>query len=650
MTPTRRPRNSRRRTARDRYRPHTRRRRTAPSPWVTRLVNLVAALLLVGAVLALLPLGVLAFEVAHDGRIYPGVRVAGVDVGGCTPEEALARVETAYADYAARPLTLQYTQCPAQPPVGVDDDQEWRVTPAELGLQVDAGPAIAAAFAVGRSPDVVTGLRDQARAFFDGYAFEPTARFHAGTLVAALNRLAGDIDRPGGDAVLQVRGLQVVLGTGQPGRRLNLDRTAANLLAACQSRSHAAVPLVVDESEPSLTDEQLAPAITAAERILAGPVTLTFADRSVAWADGQIHATRHVVTRTWALDAAFLANALWFPLERDAAGHITATARLDEEPLRAFAESIAVQVDQPVRDARFDLNPVSMALTPIVTSQEGRTVDVTATVQAIQAAALVTGTRVVPLPVHVTPPAVDMSDPAALGIREFISTGRTQFAGSTAERIHNIEVMAKQLHGVVVPPGGVFSFIKHLGDATEADGYQESYVIYGDRTVMGIGGGVCQVSTTCYRAAWWAGVPILERTPHAFRIGWYEPPLGMDATVFAPSVDLKFQNDTPAYILIQTEVDRANSTLTFRFYGAKPDRVVEMEGPYTSNRVPAPAPVYEYDPTLPRGVTKQVGAAHDGIDVTAYRVIKQNGQVIERERFFTRFKPWAARYLVGTKG
>jgi len=592
-------------------------------------------LALVGAVLALLPLGILAFEVAHDGRIYPGVRVAGVDVGGRTPEEALALVQKAYADYAAQPLTLRY------------GDREWQMTPAEVGLRVDANPAIAAAFAVGRSPDVVASLQDQARALLAGYAFEPIVRFDAGTLTAALNRLAGDIDRPGEDATLRVRGLQIaIVGAGQPGQRLDLDRIAADLLTVCQARSHAIVPLAVDQSAPSLTDAQLALAVASAERILADPVVLVFEDRSLTGANGPTT----VVTRTWALDAAALANALRFSLEQDAAGHITATARLDEERLRPFAESIAAQVDQPARDARFDLDPVRMSLTPIVTSQEGRTVDVTATVQAIQAAVLTTDTRIVSLPVHVTPPAVDMRDPAALGIRELISTGQTQFAGSTPERIHNIEIAAKRLHGVVVPPSAVFSFVEPLGDATEADGYQESYVIYGDRTVMDIGGGVCQVSTTCYRAAWWAGLPILERTPHAFRIGWYEPPLGMDATVFAPSVDLKFQNDTPACILIQTEVDKANQTLTFWFYGTRPDRVVEMEGPYTSNTIPAPAPVYEYDPTLPRGVTKQVGAAHDGVDVTLYRVIKHNGQVVERERFFTRFKPWAARYLVGTKG
>jgi len=602
-----------------------------------RLVSLTAILFLVGALAALVPLGVLAFEVAYDGRIYPGVRVGDTAVGGCTPAEAVALVEASYAAYAAQPLTLCY------------QEREWSVTPAELGLQVEAGPAVAAAFAVGRSPDLNTSLGEQLQALWQGYRVEPTVRFETGPLLATLNRLAQDIDQPGGDATLQVHGLQVTLaGTGQPGRRLDLERTTADLLAVCQTRSHVTLSLPVDERAPALTADQMGPALAAAERVVASPVLLTFAAQDVRWNNGQ--ARVEVITHTWALDVAALAEALWFPLERDAAGHITATARLREEPLREFAAGIAAQVDQPARDARFELNPATMTLTPIVTSQEGRRVDVTATVQAIQAAALTTGTRVVHLPVHLTPPTVDMRDPAALGIRELISTGQTQFAGSTAERAHNIVLTAQRLHGVVVPPGQVFSFLQPLGQATEAEGYREAYVIYGDRTVMDIGGGVCQVSTTCYRAAWWAGLPILERTPHAFRIGWYEPPLGMDATVFAPSVDLKFQNDTPAFLLIQTQVDLNQQTLTFYFYGTRPDRVVEMDGPYTSNVVPAPAPIYEYDPTLPRGTIKQVGAAHDGVDVTIYRVIKQDGQEIKRERFFTRFQPWAARYLVGTKG
>ncbi|MBU1878305.1 MAG: peptidoglycan binding domain-containing protein, partial [Chloroflexi bacterium] len=400
MNPTPVPRNVRtahtRRTARDRQRRPPRQ----SAPGCGCLVNLVAALLLVGAVVALLPLGVMAFEVAHDGRIYPGVSVGGVDVGGCKPEEARARVQKVYAGYAAEPLLLQY------------QDDSWPVTPAELGLRVDANPAIAAAFAVGRTPDLSASLQDQAQALTQGYAFDPHITLDAGVLTSALNEFAEQIDQPGGDAAIQMQGLQVTLKAGQSSRRLDLVRLADDLLAACQARSHGPITLVIDESAAALTPDQLAPAITSAGHILARPIVLTFpaplpSDSGPA----------AVFTHTWALDQAALAEALWFPLERDATGQVMASARLHEEPLRNWVQGIADEVNQPVRNARLDLNPVRMTLSPIVTSQEGRTVDITATVTAIQIAALTDGERVVPLVVDITPPAVDMRDPAALGIR-----------------------------------------------------------------------------------------------------------------------------------------------------------------------------------------------------------------------------------------
>jgi vancomycin resistance protein YoaR len=202
---------------------------------------------------------------------------------------------------------------------------------------------------------------------------------------------------------------------------------------------------------------------------------------------------------------------------------------------------------------------------------------------------------------------------------------------------------------VVVPPGEVFSFIEHLGEVVDALGYEDSYIIFGDRTELGPGGGVCQVSTTAFRAAFFAGFPILERWAHTYRVGWYEPPLGLDATVFVPTVDLKFRNDLSSHLLIQTEVDTKEGILTFRFYGRKPDRSVEMEGPIEENPTPAPPPVHEEDPTLPRGMKKRVERAREGVDVTVQRIIKEGGEVVKREKFVSHYKPWPARYLVGTR-
>jgi vancomycin resistance protein YoaR len=177
----------------------------------------------------------------------------------------------------------------------------------------------------------------------------------------------------------------------------------------------------------------------------------------------------------------------------------------------------------------------------------------------------------------------------------------------------------------------------------------EGIIIWGNTTRADVGGGLCQVASTAFRAAFWAGLPIVERTPHAFRVGYYEPPLGMDATIYSPSVDLKWLNDTEHYILIHTYVDSVNSTLTFRFYGTNPGRTVELDGPFESNPVSHGPDVFREDPTLPKGEKKQIEWAKDGLDVTLDRVIKKNGVEVRRDTIFSRYQPWQAVYLVGTK-
>ncbi|MHB1317942.1 MAG: VanW family protein, partial [Anaerolineae bacterium] len=169
----------------------------------------------------------------------------------------------------------------------------------------------------------------------------------------------------------------------------------------------------------------------------------------------------------------------------------------------------------------------------------------------------------------------------------------------------------------------------------------------GDETVLGPGGGVCQVGTTFFRAAFWGGYPIVERTPHAYRVSWYEPPVGLDAAVFTPYVDIKFDNDQSTPILIQTEVDRASGKLFFRFYGRAPGRKVTIEGPILGATTPAGEPIVEIDPALASGQRVQVETAHDGVEVTVYRLTEVNGIVVSRERFYSDYAPWPARYREG---
>lgn len=250
-------------------------------------------------------------------------------------------------------------------------------------------------------------------------------------------------------------------------------------------------------------------------------------------------------------------------------------------------------------------------------------------------------------------PEITIGDINEFGIVEKIGEGRSDFTGSSAEREFNVGHAAARFHGVLIPPGEVFSFNKHVGDISRRTGFKTAYVISQGRTVLGDGGGVCQDSTTMFRAALNTGLPIIERTAHAYRVSYYENDKkpGFDATIYSPTVDLKFLNDTEAYILIQSKIDHEANTLVFEFYGKKDGRTVELSDATVYDYRPAPEPLYEETPELPAGVVKQVDWAASGAkSVFTYKVTMPDGEVTQDREFYSNYRPWRAVYQVGTGG
>ncbi len=255
------------------------------------------------------------------------------------------------------------------------------------------------------------------------------------------------------------------------------------------------------------------------------------------------------------------------------------------------------------------------------------------------------------LPIKVIKPKVTTDEANTFGIKELIATGTSLFQHSIPNRIYNLTLAASKFNGVMVAPGETFSFGKALGDVSSFTGYKQAYIIQNGRTVLGDGGGICQVSTTFFRALLNAGLPILERHAHDYRVGYYEQDSlpGLDATVYVPSVDLRFKNDTKHHILIQTEIDPVVQRLNFFLYGTKDGRTVTISKPVITNRRPAPPPLYQDDPALPKGTTKQVDFAAEGASVTFTRQVAKDGQTVIDDKFVSNYRPWQAVYLTGTK-
>ena len=257
----------------------------------------------------------------------------------------------------------------------------------------------------------------------------------------------------------------------------------------------------------------------------------------------------------------------------------------------------------------------------------------------------------VEIPTITAEPAIKTDQVNTLGIKELIGKGESNFSGSIPNRVFNIKKAAANMNGGLVAPGEIFSFNKYVGDISAAGGYKQAYIIKEGRTILGDGGGVCQVSTTLFRAILAAGLPIEERTAHAYRVHFYEEDSqpGFDATIFTPDVDFKFKNDTPAYILVQTTVDEAKSKLTFELYGTSDGRKVEISKARVWNVTPPPPALYQDDPSILSGQVRQVDWAAWGAKVAFDWKVTRGDEVLQERTFYSNYRPWQAVYLRGTK-
>lgn len=329
--------------------------------------------------------------------------------------------------------------------------------------------------------------------------------------------------------------------------------------------------------------------------------------------------------------------------------------RYSEEKLIDILTPFTKDVNKDPVDALFTFQ--NGRVTAFKPSEEGRMIDVDAVKKNLisQFEKILSRGKpqkiTIPITIKTLLPKITTDKANTLGVKELIGKGSSRFYHSIPSRIFNINLAASRINGVLIAPGETFSFNKALGDVSAFTGYQQAYIIQNGRTVLGDGGGVCQVSTTFFRAILDSGLPIIERNAHAYRVGYYEQdsPPGLDATIYVPSVDLKFKNDTDSYILVQTQVGEENQEISIFLYGKKDGRIVSMTTPIIVNRTPPPSDLYQDDPTLPKGVVKQVDYKAEGAKVIFTRDVVKNGKKIISDKFISNYAPWQSVFLRGTK-
>lgn len=259
----------------------------------------------------------------------------------------------------------------------------------------------------------------------------------------------------------------------------------------------------------------------------------------------------------------------------------------------------------------------------------GRRVDLPLAV-SLTLQALETEVAEIELPVIEIQPKIIVKDKElrGLGIRELVTIGESDFSGSTQNRIHNVRTGLDRFNGHLIQQGETFSFVQTLGRVDATTGYLKELTIIGNKTLPDYGGGLCQVSSTAYRGVWEYGFPILQRKNHSYAVHYYAPQ-GTDATVYPPSVDIKFNNDSPGALLIQTAYDLAENKAYFLYYGTRDDRMSNVYGPYVWDHKAAPPPRTEYTLEIPAGTKRKVGEAVPGMQTAWFRIVSRDG--IEKE-------------------
>lgn len=565
--------------------------------------------------------GIFAFERLYGDRVLPNVRISGTSVAGLAHHEAEAALKEHHAAFLTVPARLTY------------GDRTWLPSLEQLGVTVHVHNAVIEALSAGRQPNLFSSAPEAMLIVREGLDLPLTATVDERQLRVFLETLAAEVDQAPVDATMRIVAGEVAMTPASAGRRLQIEPAFAALRANLLTLEPQAITLVSDRLAPSIDDAAIQSAAQRIAPLLAGPLTVTLGESSRVWRADEIG---QMLTLTpapaTALQQATVGVALdTAPLRRWLEEQAPAFAVAPIEPRLRFAGGV-LEILEPGRDgARLDVDGALTELTD----------------------ALWAGRREVHLGLTPVPPQARPETFASLGITELVAEGRSSFRNSAAYRVQNIRAGARRMDGMLIPPGAEFSFNRTVGNINAANGFTEGYAIIDGRTQLEWGGGICQVSTTVFRAAFYGGLPITERNQHSFRISWYEElgePPGLDAAIFTGpgGYDMRFVNDTGRWLLMQTEVDTARAVLRVKLYGTDLGREVTQLEARITNQVPAPsAPKYVFDPKLPPGALRQTDTARGGFDVRIGRVVRQGGKLLHEDAFFSRYKAWPNIFVRG---
>ncbi|OGZ70029.1 MAG: hypothetical protein A3F47_01570 [Candidatus Staskawiczbacteria bacterium RIFCSPHIGHO2_12_FULL_38_11] len=595
------------------------------------------------------------FELAYFHRYYPGVKSAGTWVGGKTYEEVLQELKTKSESLQKTGLTLVFNK--------EDSIKKVNIPAATTGLTSDTlveyfsiqdiQKDAKSAFDWGRKGNPVQRLKEQFSLIL-GKNFNTSVSAHKEAIYSLLERETKNYFIAAVPANFSFdKNNEIIIIPEKLGDDVDNQKVVDMILQKFNTFEFNPIIFKVQTKAPHTTKEKLAPFLDLAKKISA-----------------QTNINFYYQNHKWKVSGKTLAT--WLTLKQN--NEIT----VDNKKLETFlSKSVVPVINDPPENSRFEMK--NKKLIEIYPGKSGNVVNVNKTVKLIEdiisniqqsfastgevlsfftasasSALTIRDSKIVvnpqdntiniPIEIINQEPQITQKTIDQYNIKDLVGRARTNFAGGSKDRQHNIEIGVAKITGKLIAPGQEFSAVAAIGEITEEAGFVKEYVIKENQTIKELGGGLCQLATTLFRMVLNAGLPVTERLNHKYVIPYYGP--GLDATIYGPHPDFRFVNDTENYILLQGTAK--NNEAVFELYGVADGRVATVANPVLSDEKPVPGPRYISSPEVLVGETKCTDITHKGVTAdTTYTVNYPDGSIKENI-FHSVYEAWPRVCLVGT--
>ena len=495
----------------------------------------------------------------YQDKMLPNIYINGENYSGLTKNEVTAKLENRLKSFQEE--GLQFTS----------QDKNYQASLADLGIYVNTSKAISTAFLYGHKENIIEDIKDYIKLQNKKIDIQINTENDNTTFEKYISEVLSKLETQPINFNYIYEQKKFVPVSSSPGMIVNQEKLKKNISDNISNFNNKAIAIELKVKDPEIREDRNGSALSWAQKLLQKDIKLRYNES------------------LWEVQKEDFALWIKFDATKDANDNNFLGVKINKEKVKDYLLTLVPQVNREPVDALLEFKNEKIEMFAL--SQEGIALQIEKSVQEInknvfqqenfaddsekEIEILMITENVQP---EITTKSIDN-----LGITTLLATGESNFAGSPKNRRHNIAVGAARFQGILIGPGDIFSFNTALGEVGPREGYLPELVIKQGETVPEYGGGLCQVSTTAFRGAVLAGLEITERKNHAYAVGYYSPQ-GTDATIYPPHPDLAFENNTPAYILLQTRIE--GNMLYFDFYGSDDGRDVQTEGPVIYDRKP----------------------------------------------------------------